>query len=131
MIVSGRPISLFWFPSLLSVVRVVAGDAPAVVPLEFVAGARPEQVAQDVIALRAAMPHGTALYFLREKRGQGEGGLYRVTNSAGLWTSTSRAALVTPLREEAPADGRFADDIVGVGSVSELADLVSSYATAP
>lgn len=110
----------------LEVIRVISGDAPAVVPLEFLLGATPEQAAADVKTLRQSMPSGSALYFLHEKRGKGEQGIYRVVNSAGLWTATSRGSLDTPLREETPADGQFAAEITNVQSVEEMAELVAS-----
>jgi hypothetical protein len=112
----------------LAVTQVIDGAAPEVVPLEFIGGF-PDQTAAFVDALRQIRPVDAIVVFLREKQGEGEVGLYRVTNSTGLWTPTSRADLDTPLREEPPLDaGLYADELINVDKLTALIELLQQYA---
>lgn len=112
----------------LAVTQVIDGAAPEVVPLEFIGGF-PDQTAAFVDALRQIRPVDRIVVFLREKQGEGEVGLYRVTNSTGLWTPTSRADLDTPLREEPPLDaGLYADELINVDKLTALIELLQQYA---
>jgi hypothetical protein len=112
----------------LGVTRVIAGASPEVVPLEFIGGF-PEQTAAFVNALREVKPVDASVIFLHEKQGDDESGLYRVTNSTGLWTASSRANLDTPLREEPPRDSMlYADELLGVGDLNQFIDLLAGYA---
>ena len=47
-------------------------------------------------------------------------------NSAGLWTGTTRAAVDTPLTDEAPGHGgSFTTELDSVRSVDQLADRLA------
>lgn len=112
----------------LAVTRVIDGASPEVVPLEFIGG-KPDETAAFVNALREIRPVDASVVFLHEKQGEGESGLYRVANSTGLWTSTSRANLDTPLRDEPPLNaGLYADELLGVAELNQLIDLLTRYA---
>jgi len=112
----------------LAVTRVIHGASPEVVRLEFIGGL-PDATAAFVDALREFKPVDPSVIFLHEKQGEGESGLYRVANSTGLWTPTSRADLDTPLRDEPPLDaGLYADELLGVDDLSQLIDLLAHYA---
>lgn len=100
--------------------QVVAGKlSDAVIPLEFLVTHGSANV-----DLESALPEGDLVVFLREKRGSGEGGLYRAVNSLGLWTSSSRAPVDTPLAPESPADSIFADEVRSLDSLTEFASYV-------
>jgi hypothetical protein len=110
----------------LQVTRHVVGASTAVeVPVEFLLPYAPTEATRRAGEFNAALPRGEVLVFLRAKRGT-EAGLYRLVNSQGLWTSTRRAALDTPLTEEAPAQsGQYKNELAGVESINQLADQVT------
>lgn len=115
----------------LRVTRVIAGNAPSSVPLEFIVGLAPDGPEAAITALQASIPQGPAIYFLHEKRGADERGKYRVTNSTGLWARTLRDQLDAPLREESPgASSLYAGELSRVSTIDELAELLASYASA-
>jgi hypothetical protein len=112
----------------LAVTRVIHGAAAEAVPLEFIGGS-PDQTAAFVDELNEIRPVDASVVFLHEKQGEGEEGLYRVMNSTGLWTPTSRANLDTPLREESPLDaGLYADELANIDELNELIELLERYA---
>lgn len=101
---------------------VLAGTGPAAVCVEFIGGSPAEANALVQRALAVGLPLQPVVVFLHQKRGQGEAGLYRVTNSTGLWGATSRSALDSPLRPEPPrVSGLYDDELAGIGSVAQLA----------
>ncbi len=109
----------------LRVETVIAGAAPESVCLEFVGGSPGSANALVQRALAVGLPHLPIVVFLHEKRGNGEAGLYRVTNSTGLWGATSRAALDSPLRPDPPAmSGLYDADLAGIGTVADLVRLL-------
>lgn len=113
----------------LEVEQLIAGSSPRSIPIEFLVGPTPEQAAADIKSLRESLPSELAVVFLHEKRGKGESGLYRVVNSAGLWTTTARSDLDTPLRDDAPDVSRlFVAELKAVGTLDGLIDLVAAYA---
>ena len=84
----------------LAVTRELAGNGslPSVVPLEFmVIPGRGQSINRVAEEMSASLPKDDMVLFLRAKKGNGEAGLYRVVNSRGLWASTSRDTLDTPL----------------------------------
>lgn len=113
----------------LTVTRDLAETGvPSSVPLEFMVipsrGQEIESVAEEI---NAALPKGEMVVFLRAKKGVGEEGLYRILNSRGLWTSTTREDLDAPLAEEpVNDDAKYAGDLVKASNVAELADLVDN-----
>lgn len=110
----------------LEVSRVLAGRfGERSVPLEFFISSG-ELTVGELQRLETALPQGDVVVFLRAKRGDGEAGLYRTVNSLGLWAASERAALDTPLSEEAPTASVLADEVAGIGSVEEMADYVSA-----
>lgn len=112
----------------LAVTQVIEGTPPEVVPLEFIGGF-PDQTAALVDALREIRPVDASVVFIHAKQGEGEVGLYRVTNSTGLWTPTSRANLDIPLREEPPRQaGLYAEELLHIDELAELIDLLDRYA---
>jgi len=106
----------------LQIEAVIAGTVPDAVCLEFIGGspAGADAVVQRSVAM--GLPRQSVVVFLHEKRGRDEAGLYRVTNSTGLWAATSREALDSPLRPEPPgASGLYAGELEGIGTVPDLA----------
>lgn len=113
----------------LRVEGVLFGDVPGDVPLEFLLGPTPEHAAADLLGLRQWIPTGPSVYFLHEKQGQGERGLYRVTSTAGLWSATARDELDAPLQETSPKDsGLYAAELGGVDTLQGLTELLAGYA---
>jgi len=108
----------------LEVLQVISGTSPDRVPLEFLVGAIPGQVAAEIEALRQAIPKEPAVFFLHAKRGNDEHGLYRLIASTGLFAATSRSTLEAPLRDDAP----FSVELRAVGSVESLVDYLESLA---
>lgn len=91
----------------VEVVEVLRGEVPAdALPVEFLVSAPADQVDALIEEQQRALPEGEVVLFLREKRGEGESGLYRVVNSNGLWT-TIEGQLAVPMAEgpEAAAEG--------------------------
>lgn len=116
---------LTYIKLVLRVDRVIAGSAPATVPLEFLSAATPQQAQSHVAALRASIPRASPVFFLHEKEGPGEEGLYRLTNQRGLWTTTPRATVDAPLQETAPAvSGLFASEIDSVQTMDGFIALI-------
>lgn len=112
----------------LSVQRVLSGDVPGVVPLEFLLGPTPVHAAADVLRLQQSIPRDPAVFFLHEKQGKGEQGLYRVTSTTGLWAATARGQLDAPLQEQPPNEsGLYAAELIGVETVQGLADLLERF----
>ena len=106
------------------ILRWLRGDTPGIVPLEFLGGT-PEKAEAAVRELRAAMPKEPFVVFLHEKRGAGEAGLYRPTNSAGLWAASTRSPLDTPLAEATPQEsGVYAGELAGITSIDGLINLL-------
>lgn len=66
------------------------------------------------------------MLFLREKRGAAEEGLIRPVNSRGLWASSERGPLDTPLSEGPPSASVFAAEVAQLDSVADLVDYVSA-----
>lgn len=106
--------------------EVLAGDGIAdTVPLEFLLSASADDAQAQVDAQRGQIPSTDIVVFLRAKRGEGESGLYRVVNSYGLWTPSSRAPLDTPLSEErAGGIERYGTELADVDSLAELISYV-------
>lgn len=66
------------------------------------------------------------LVFLRRKS-DSRTAIYRPVSSAGLFASTARAVVDTPLAEEPPAgSGLYKAELVNVGTLEDLAALVSA-----
>jgi hypothetical protein len=103
----------------LKIKSVLAGrQLPETVTIEFLAPG-------TEVAAALTPPGGEILVFLHEKRGKGEAGLYRAVNSKGLWATTGRSVLDTPLAEEPPTgDQRYVKDISTLNQVGQLADVV-------
>lgn len=97
------------------------------IPFEFLLGGQP--AAAEMQALEDALPRGDLIVFLRDKGGR-EAGLYRAVNSVGLWASSDRATLDTPLAEAPPAESVFAGEVAGIASVAEMAEYVSTQVDA-
>ena len=113
----------------LDVDRVIAGEAPALVPLEFIAWGSPDAAGVLVERLERQLPVDSVLVFLHAKRGANEAGLYRVTNSTGLWAPTTRSLLDSPLRMDTPrASGLYAAELAGITDVAGLVELLAGYA---
>ncbi|SCL67715.1 hypothetical protein [Micromonospora peucetia] len=114
----------------LAVTRELAGKGglPSVVPLEFMVIPGRGQSIDDVAGeMSAALPKEEMVLFLRAKKGAGEAGLYRVVNSRGLWASTSRETLDTPLAEKPVKDeAQYKSDLAKVSTIPELANLVDN-----
>lgn len=108
--------------------KVVAGDAPDHVTIEFLGGSPDAARALVGRALAAGLPHTMVLIFLHAKLGAGEAGLYRPVNSTGVWAATRRAALDSPLQQSAPSvSGLYEREIVNLRNIDDLAALVSSF----
>jgi hypothetical protein len=105
--------------------KVVEEPVATELPVEFLLPYGPDEAATKAAEFAADLPKEEVLVFLRHKGGA-EAGLYRLVNSLGLWTSTARAALDTPLAEEAPASGPYKGELAGIGSIDELADQLST-----
>lgn len=111
----------------VQVEKVLAGSAPSSrLPLEFlVSVADPRSAKSAINQLSANLPDGQMVLFLREKRGDGEAGLYRVVNSRGLWTRTERGAVDAPLSEDNPKeDPTYNMDLSTAGDLGGLVALV-------
>ena len=67
-------------------------------PIEFMINAPPERVSEVVAKAAARLPADDLVVFLRHKLGQGETGLFRLVNQAGLWKEEG-AMLTAPLSE--------------------------------
>lgn len=106
--------------------KVVEEPVATELPVEFLLPYGPDEAATKAAEFAANLPEEDVLVFLHHKRGAAEAGLYRLVNSQGLWTSTARAALDTPLAEEAPASGPYKGELAGIGSIDELADQLST-----
>ncbi|MGH2456307.1 MAG: hypothetical protein ACRDHD_08635 [Candidatus Limnocylindria bacterium] len=93
------------------------------VPLEFLLTAPGDPVDQ-VSELGRSLPTGESVLFLREKGGA-EASLFRVVNSNGLWTATTRAPLDTPLAADEPASSKlYAAELAGIQTLAEFIDAV-------
>lgn len=115
---------------VLRVERVIAGQVPASVPVEFMVGATADQAPPEIALLKQAIPTGSSVFFLHAKLGDGEKGLFRIINSTGLWATTSRAQLDAPLQEFAPGEsGLYAAEIRGFSTLAGFTDLLTSYVT--
>lgn len=113
----------------LDVDHVIAGQAPASVPVEFIAFGAPDGGAVLVERLKRQLPVDSAVVFLHAKRGANEAGLYRVTSSTGLWAPTARSRLDSPLRMDTPeASGLFAAELAGITDLAGLVALLADYA---
>jgi hypothetical protein len=112
--------------AVVDVSRQLSGRAlGGSVAVEFLLPYQPAEATKHAAAFNAALPRAQALMFLRHKGGA-EAGLYRLVNSAGLWAGTTRAAVDTPLTDEAPGhDGSFKTELNSVRSVNQLADRVA------
>jgi hypothetical protein len=109
----------------IQVEAVIAGDAPETLCLEFIGGSLVAAQAIVQRALAVGFPRQPAVLFLHEKLGNGEDGLYRVTNSTGLWAATSRAIFDTPLRPEDPTrSDLYEDELADVDTIAELVELL-------
>ncbi|MCA2219245.1 hypothetical protein [Jidongwangia harbinensis] len=110
--------------AVVDVRRQVSGrDLGGSVAVEFLLPYQPADAAKQAAAFNAELPRGEALMFLRHKGGA-EAGRYRLVNSAGLWAGTTRAAVDTPLTDEAPASSLTAG-LGPVRSVDQLADRLA------
>jgi len=79
-----------------------------------------------VTELAGWVPKGKILVFLREKNDP-DPGVYRPVNSVGLFASTDRADIDTPLSFETPAEsGVFQSSL---GDIEDIHDLVAFVAT--
>jgi len=112
----------------LEALEVVAGKAPDPVCVEFLGGSPAAAQALVQVASMSGLPSQPAIAFLHEKQGQGEAGIYRVTNSTGLWAATVRSSLDAPLRSETPqAAGLYAVEIGGADISEELLAALRSW----
>jgi hypothetical protein len=83
----------------VTVEKTVRGRPPSSpIALEFLLSQAPIEVPGLVDAQRARIPAGRALFFLRQKRGPGESGFYRLVNMSGLWVE-GHQGFRTPLTE--------------------------------
>src|SRR6185503_7424836 len=115
---------------VLVIDRVIAGDLEGPIRLEFMAGGIEDGAARLVAQLATELLADSVVVFLHAKRGVGEAGLWRVTNSIGLWAPTARAPLDTPLRSEAPVPaGLYAAELVGVSDIGGLVELLEGLAS--
>lgn len=113
----------------LEIREVLAGrDFGRIIPLEFLVPATTEAQAESAIAeLRMALPRQELIVFLRNKGGS-ESDFFRATNSVGLWASTMRSQLDTPLAELSPEESKvFDQELAGVDSISDLNELIAGY----
>jgi hypothetical protein len=109
----------------IAVEDVIAGAAPQTLPVEFLGGSPEAANLMVARAMAAGIPTREIVVFLHEKDGPGERGMYRVSNSTGLWAATTRANLDSPLRPEPPnVSGLYADELQGLESVEELVTLI-------
>ena len=119
------------FPYLrvqLAIDRVIRGDAPGVVQIEFLGSGTDAQAQALVDELKGELPADSVVVFLHAKNGAGEAGLYRVINSTGLWAPTTRTAVDAPLRMEAPHQGPYAAELARVGDMNGLVELLDGLA---
>lgn len=117
--------------------RPLAADAAYVqielVVLDVIAG---DVAPGDVLVFEGwtsevtAVPEGEMLLFLTEKDSAVDPpGLWVWHTSRGIWAATERAAIDTPLADEPPASSPlYADDLAGLSSLPEVADLVRELA---
>lgn len=109
----------------VEVSRVLAGTLiDPIVPMELLLG-HGMPAADEMAKLEEALPDGDMVIFVRAKRGKAEGGLYRPVNSYGLWASSSRGPLDTPLSEFEPQVSIYQVEIASLASVQAFADYVT------
>lgn len=95
------------------------------ITLEFVLPGTAGDFEAVVKELETSLPEGEMLLFLREKRGTGEAGLFRLVNSNGLWTTTSRADVDAPLAD-ARVGETYKSEVGEFSSLDQLVDYVKS-----
>lgn len=79
---------------------------------------------QKVGDLAAQLPKVNVVLFLREKRGAGEEGLFRLVNSFGLWTEVD-GTLMSPLHDAMDeGESPYAAELKGIASIQALAELL-------
>ena len=125
----------------LEVAEVITGQvASKSVPVEFLFNYQEDAVDRTLDELSEALPKGEMLLFLRAKRGEGEGGLYRLVNDLGLWTSNGKQ-VDAPLRERIDEDHHehedgghtdpteeetpYLDEVEGRASLRDLAESLA------
>ncbi len=111
----------------LTVEETIAGAAAPgdVFKMEFLLPVAPDSADNVISEINSSLPPEPVVVFLRAKQGTGEEGLFRVVNSLGLWASTDRSAVDTPLAAEpATEEGPYAQELQGVDTVDELIQLL-------
>lgn len=107
--------------------RLIAGEAPPLVPVEFLGGSPAS--AEDMVArARAAgLPASQVVAFLHEKAGAGEAGLYRLVNSTAIWAATARSTLDTPVRDLPPSrSGLYRAEVARLAGLGDLIDFIEN-----
>lgn len=102
------------------------GELPSTVPVEFLLAHVFNDAGFDeaLAELADTAPRETVLIFLRAKRDP-DPGIYRAVNSTGLFASTVRAIIDTPLSIEPPAKaGLYQDTLADVRSFDDLIAIV-------
>jgi hypothetical protein len=77
-----------------------------------------------IAELDAAIPKDRILVFLREKNDP-DPGVYRPVNSVGLFASTDRSVIDTPLSAEGLTSGLYQDELAGIKTFDDLVALVA------
>lgn len=109
--------------------RVLSGDArlsslsiELLLPQVFT----DDEFTEAIGELREILPSGRVLVFLREKNDP-DPNIYRPVNTVGLFASTVRSEIDTPLNDDSPeVSGVFDEDLARVRTIDELVDLVAA-----
>lgn len=95
------------------------------ITLEFVLPGTAGDFEAVVKDLETSLPEGEILLFLREKRGTGEAGLFRLVNSNGLWATTARSDVDAPLADALVGE-TYESEVGEFSSLDQLVDYVKS-----
>lgn len=110
---------------LFSPAEVLYGTAPDPIPIEFIINVHPDDVDATAAEQIRSVPNGDLIVFLREKRGSGEEGLYRLVNSYGLWTELDGDLTAPAAEDPTEAYERYKTELAAVDSLDDLARAVS------
>ena len=106
----------------LRILDTFVGSAPSdEISLEFFVPGTARDADAAVAELTESMPGGEMVIFLREKRGPGEAGLYRLVSSRGLWVD-SGGRVEAPLSHD--AETLYATEFSAVDTVDAIAVLL-------
>lgn len=106
----------------LRIIDTLRGSVPSdEVPLEFLVPGTARDADAALSEMTETMPEGEVVLFLREKRGPGETGLYRLVSSRGLWINTD-GKLDAPLSDD--AESLYAPELSAVETVEALAAVL-------